>query len=311
MVCLWVYVCCECPKQKGGDKLTLNLTGSSNLTKNTNAGQSNLASPLSKVFPSPPSSAGIKSDTPTLLSFDTIQDTDNRPNLVNGVTANSNDTVTVTHFSEKRGTIEKISVPSVNIFNAEFKAESSKSTTKSTTTTTTTSSTNPFLNASSVAVMPTHTTNPFHISLTTNPIELDTMPLQTNEYTDICNDVNSICSDNNNDETITNTATPLISKVDPIKLITTNPFTVAIDEIDNDCNHTEKFKINNSDTLKNLKNNNNMINEKTEPSLDEKNKNKKYIEVNFACHSIQFFFFCFFLEWSLLHFILILYIYSI
>lgn len=246
------------------------MTGSSNLAKNTNAGQSNLASPLSKVFPSPPSSAGIKPDTPTLLPLDLIQDTDNRStNPMNGVTSSTTDTVTVTHFSEKRGTIEKISVPSVNIFNAEFKAESSKPATAK-------SSTNPFLNTSPVAVTSTHTTNPFHVSLNTSPLLQPEIipPQQNNEHTK-SNEVTSICSENNND-TI---ATTLISKKDPLKPITTNPFTVAIDEIDNDQNHTDRIKFNNNDALNNLKNNNIMVNDKTDSSLDEKNKIKKYIEV--------------------------------
>lgn len=254
---------------KGGDKLTLNLTGSSNLAKNTNAGQSNVASPTSKVFTSPPLSAGQKSDNSTFSASDLMHETDDRPqNPLNGVTTSTNDTVTVTHFSEKRGTIEKISVPSVNIFNAEFKADSSKpSATKS--------STNPFLNTSPVAVTSTHTTNPFHVSLTTSPLlEPEILQPQRVNESIKTNEVSSICSDNNND-TI---ATTLISKMDPLKPITTNPFTIAIDDIDNDQTNTnDKIKFNNNDAFNNLKNNN--INEKTESSLDEINKNKKYIEV--------------------------------
>lgn len=248
---------------KGGDKLTLNLTGSSNLAKNTNAGQSNLASPTSKVFTSPPLSAGLKSDNPTLLpSVDLMQEPDDRTtNPMNGVTTSTNDTVTVTHFSEKRGTIEKI------LFNAEFEADSSKSSA-------TKSSTNPFLNTSPVAVTSTHTTNPFHVSLTTSPLlEPEILQPQNNEHIHT-NEVSSICSENNND-TI---ATTLISKKEPLKSITTNPFTIAIDEIDNDQHNTnDKIKFNNNDAFNNLKNNN--INDKTESSLDEINKNKKYIEV--------------------------------
>lgn len=259
--------CKRTHEKKGGDKLTLNLTGSSNLTKNTNAGQSNLASPLSKVFPSPPPSAGLKSETQTLLPLDTTQDTENRINPINGITPSSTaDTVTVTHFSEKRGTMEKISVPSLNIFNAEFKAETSKSTPKS--------STNPFLNTSPVAVTSTNTTNPFHVSLTTNSIEPELVSSVNDNFK--TNDVISICSDNNNDTNVT-----LISKKDaPPKMAATNPFTVAIDEIDNDLhNTTDRIKTNNNDALNNLKNNNIVVNEKAEPSLDEKNKNMKNIEV--------------------------------
>lgn len=249
-------------RQKGGDKLTLNLTGSSNLTKNTNAGQSNLASPLSKEFPSPPPSAGLPEASRLPLSLN--EDVDNRANATsvpNGVTPLTIDTVTVTHFSEQRGTMEKISVPSLNIFNAEFKAEPSKPATKS--------STNPFLNTSPVAVT-TNATNPFHISLSTSPLDADLLTIDNSKATDLI----SICSDNNNDTT----TTLIFDKRDTVKTAPTNPFTVVIDELGSD-NPVNKIKTNNNDALNNFKNNNIMVNE-LEPSLDEKNKNKKNIEVN-------------------------------
>ncbi|XP_031620014.1 band 4.1-like protein 5 [Contarinia nasturtii] len=245
----------------GGDILTLNLTGSTNMTKNTNAGQSNLASPLSNVFPSSPFPVGVKAESPTLLPLDV-------ENSLNGVAPTPPaDTVTVTHFSEKRGTMEKISVPSLNIFNAEFKADSSKSITKP--------STNPFLNTSPVTLTSTstsiHTTNPFHVSLTANSIEPESISSINNNFK--TNDVLSICSENNNDTIVT-----LISKMDAPKMpAPTNPFTVAIEEIDNE-NNTVKIKTNNNDALNNIKNNNVAVNDKAEPSLDEKNKNKKNIE---------------------------------
>ncbi|XP_055315576.1 band 4.1-like protein 5 isoform X2 [Sitodiplosis mosellana] len=244
----------------GGDKLTITI---SNLAKNTNTGQPNLASPLSKVFPSPPSSAGLRSETPIQLPLDIITDAENRTNSVNGVTSSSTiDKVTVTHFSKERGAMEKISNPSLNIINAEYKAETSKSTTPKT-------STNPFLNTSPVAVpLPTNTTNPFHVSLITSSIDADhVISIDDNFRT---NDVISNCSDNNND-----TNTTLISKEAP-KLVATNPFTV-IDEIDNE-NHTNRIQVNNYDALNNLKNNNIVGNDKAETTLDEKNKNKKNIE---------------------------------
>lgn len=241
------------------------MTGTSNLAKNTNAGQSSLASPISKVFPSPPLSAGLSTETPTLLS--SIQDSDNQTNSLNGISPlTMTDTVTVTHFSEKRGTIEKISVsPSLNIFNAEFKADSNNSTTKP--------STNPFLNTSPVGVASKKPTNPFHISLTTNSIDHEPISLNTDDLKS--NDVISICSENNND---TGTTT-LMSKRDTPKAVVTNPFAIAIDEIDND-NHTEKIKTNNNDAFNNFKNNNIVVNDKAEPSVDELNENMKNIEVN-------------------------------
>lgn len=243
------------------------MTGTSNLTKNTNAGQSGLASPISpisKIFPSPPSSAGLKPDTPTLLPLNTVQDSDNQANSLNGIgPSQMTDTVTVTHFSEKRGTIEKISVPSLNIFNAEFKADVNHLTAKS--------STNPFLNTSPVAITSTKPTNPFHVSLTTNSIDLEPISLINDDLKS--NDVISICSENNND---TGTTT-LMSKKDTPKTVATNPFAVAIDEIDND-NHSDKIKTNNNDAFNNFKNSNIVANDKAE--LDEMNKNKKNIEVN-------------------------------
>lgn len=171
--------------------------------------------------------------------------------------------------------MEKISNPSLNIINAEYKsAETSKST-------------NPFLNTSPVAVSQsqpqqphtptTNTTNPFHVSLITNSINdaADHItPVAVNDNFK-ANDVISICSsDNNND-----TNSTLISKINAPKLLATNPFTVAIDEIDNE-NHNkmDQIQINNNDALNNLKNNNIAVNEKAE-KLDEKNRNKKNIEV--------------------------------
>lgn len=245
------------------------------MAKNTNADHSNLASPLSKVFTSPPSSAGKRSETPPLLQLNS-HDTVNLTNSLNGITpTTTTDGVTVTHYSEERGTMEKISVPSLNIFNAEFKAEPNKSTHKP--------STNPFLNiTSSVPIISTKTTNPFHVSLTTN----STDPESASPIYDslISNDITSICSENNNDTTAT-----IISKKDEPKPAITNPFTVAIDEINTE-NHTVRINSNNNDTFNNFKNNNIAVNDKAEPTLDEKSKNKKNIEVIFmqTCKTFVF-----------------------
>lgn len=226
------------------------MTGASNLTKATNTGQANTpTSPLLKAqFPSLPASAGHKSETPAvLLPLDLIQSTDETTASasVNGISASAADTVTVTHFSETRGTMQKISVPSMNIFNAEFKssdanksqlssffAPSSSSSTSSSSllpssTTTTATSTNPFLNTSPVAVTPTktHTTNPFHVSLNASPIDQpDTtlVPVQINNDSPKSNDIVSICSENNNGTII---ATTLISKMDPKMKTTTTTTT--------------------------------------------------------------------------------------
>lgn len=264
---------------KGGDKLTLNLTGASNLTKATNTGQANTpTSPLNASFPSPPASAGHRSEIPAvLLPLDLIQNTDDRSSsaptaataaAVNGVGASNSaaDTVTVTHFSETRGTMQKISVPSMNIFNAEFKASdankpqlssfmapppppslSSSQPAAAPPPLSSSTSTNPFLNTSSVAVTATktHTTNPFHVSLNASSNDQPDTTI-TNNDSPKSNDIVSICSENNNGTII---ATTLISKMDPktpatatthtivTKPITTNPFAHAMDDIDNDHNY--------------------------------------------------------------------------
>lgn len=265
--------------QKGGDKLTLNLTGASNLTKATNTGQANTpTSPQSKASFPLPSASGHKSETPAvLLPLDLIQNTDDRtaaPNAVNGIGATSSaaDTVTVTHFSETRGTMQKISVPSMNIFNAEFKASDANrsqlssfltpSSSSSSSAPPPLSSTNPFLNTSPVAVVATtktHTTNPFHVSLnasptTDQPDNTTIMPVQINNDSPKSNDIVSICSENNNGTiiattliskmdakmktmTTTTTTTPATATTNATKPIATNPFANAMDDIDNDNNY--------------------------------------------------------------------------
>ncbi|KAJ6637703.1 Band 4.1-like protein 5 [Pseudolycoriella hygida] len=90
----------------GGDKLTLNLTGDSpfKMTNANNATNNNVSSPTVPNFP---------------LAFDVKHNLScsSQPNSIsNGTTEN----VTVTHFSETRGAMERISVPSDNIFNAEI-----------------------------------------------------------------------------------------------------------------------------------------------------------------------------------------------
>lgn len=316
--------------KKGGDKLTLNLTGASNLTKATNTGQANTpTSPLNASFPSPPASAGHRSEMPALLPLDLIQNTDDRSSAptaatataVNGVSAMTAvaDTVTVTHFSETRGTMQKISVPSMNIFNAEFKASeankpqlssfmappppSSSSSPPAAAPLSSSTSTNPFLNTSHV----THTTNPFHVSLNAGPTDQpDTkpMPVQINNDSPKSNDIVSICSENNNGTIIDTT---LISEMDQkskttttaaaatttattnttvTKPNTTNPFVNDMVDIGNGHNYHSgmnnsdtKIKTNNNDALNNLKNNNCII-ERNSTLDNEKNKTIKYIEVN-------------------------------
>lgn len=261
--------------KKGGDKLTLNLTGLSNLSKNTNNGPSNVSSPLSKTFPSPPVSANAtKTESANLISLDGLHnDTTNQLVSLNGVitpTATTTDTVTVTHYSEQRGTMEKISVPSLNIFNAEFKPDKQKNI-----------QTNPFLNLSPTTAATTTTitptsTNPFmiHEPLTTiaNPIVSESNCVALNNNNTKSDDEHF---DNHNEEN--HIVTALVNKINPFKNI------AAIDEIDNEHTKqlTDKVKANNIEAFNNYKNNNSTSTINSERTVaDETEKNKINDEVN-------------------------------
>lgn len=113
---------------QGGDKLTLNLTGNSvplnvlSPSHHNNNNNSLTSTPTARSFPSTPDSstfstsfASLMHNTP--LTPTQVSSTDGPTSLLNG----NAETVTVTHYSEQRGAMEKISVPSLNIFNAEIK----------------------------------------------------------------------------------------------------------------------------------------------------------------------------------------------
>lgn len=295
---------------KGGDKLTLNLTGSTNSNKNTNTGQTP-TTPIARLFPSPPLSTNAtnlqSSDILTMFPLDLLQDIDNNSITQNGKStttpaktpSTTNDTVTVTHFSEKRGTMEKISVPSLNIFNAEFRAnESNKVTTQPsvaapTTTTTITAkvSTNPFLNTTSPISATASPTNPFHVSLATTIVDNEMASSMNNNTKTIDSILN--CSDKDNNGTILATITKIDSSQ---KVNATNPFTVAIDEIDHENNRNggDRIKVNITDAFNNYKNNNSVVKDHVMDSLfDERNKNKKNFEVNSFHHLYSSSFFLF------------------
>lgn len=96
-------VCCCVPfilykHLKGGDKLTLNLIGP----------QNNNATTASPSTPSTPKHY-------SLLQPEPVTPTNQKPSntTLNGVS--------VTHYSEQRGAMEKISIPSVNVFSTEIK----------------------------------------------------------------------------------------------------------------------------------------------------------------------------------------------
>lgn len=145
--------------------MTLNLTGSShpNATKSSAIAQSP-SSPFAKKFPSTPLAVTRNINTPLVP---TPAEIDSQPSslLLNGASPVNAENVTVTHYSEERGTMEKISVPSLNIFNAEFTPDANDK-----------KSTNPFLNmsptTSSVSTTPASSTNPFHSSNDGDQLEL-------------------------------------------------------------------------------------------------------------------------------------------
>ncbi|XP_037028914.1 band 4.1-like protein 4B isoform X2 [Bradysia coprophila] len=158
----------------GGDKLTLNLTGDSPfkmINTNNSTTNSTVSSPTVPNFP---------------LAFDNkhnISCSSQPTSLLNGLSEN----VTVTHFSETHGAMERISVPSDNIFSTEItspkldnnvraannlKSSETVVVDTSSTTATTSQPTNPFLNMSptttiappsqpSVIVTTITSTNPF------------------------------------------------------------------------------------------------------------------------------------------------------
>lgn len=121
-------------KHKGGDKLTLNLTGTTTplIIHNTTTCALSPTSTTKNSYPLPATSdsntifnASSFSNAPLSSSNPTTPiDVQQSKSLLNGgqpMTPAAAEHVTVTHFSEQRGAMEKISVPSVNIFNAEIK----------------------------------------------------------------------------------------------------------------------------------------------------------------------------------------------
>ncbi|GAB0100427.1 band 4.1-like protein 5 [Sergentomyia squamirostris] len=123
----------------GGDKLTLNLTGISTSSTTT--------SPTSTLNGNPP--------TPKNFATTTFEGaTESNGN-------NALDSVTVTHFSEQRGIVEKVSVPAFNIFNTDMKSPKMDNTVRAATNSL---NSNPFL-TSSPELSPTANTpaarNPF------------------------------------------------------------------------------------------------------------------------------------------------------
>lgn len=229
--------------------------GTANVTKNASIAQSP-SSPFAKKFPSTPLAFMKNCTTPlTPLTAETVN------NQQNGSATANSETVTVTHYSEERGTMEKISVPS--IFNADFKTETNEK-----------NSTNPFLNMlpTTSSTTSVSSTNPFRSpaidgdkSLSQGKHTNGASPTATTD----CVSPAASANDNVND-----VATPANT--------TKNPFTTAAtDETDNlktfnvvKPNTPSQFKI------KNNNNNNNVNNQNNNSRVsDEKTRN----EVGSSC----------------------------
>lgn len=164
----------------GGDKLTLNLTGgTSPLTVQTTSAASTPSTFQSSLFHSPkrysPTSPSIKNSYHSLppLTPSTIADTPEKNT--------NNDSVTVTHFSEKRGVIEKISVPSLHILSAEIKSPKVDNAIRSDLDRIKTTN-NPFLSPDPISpIAKISSTNPFR----------DQSPVPQSPNSDISNDTSS------------------------------------------------------------------------------------------------------------------------
>lgn len=249
--------------KKGGDKLTLNLTGSSNIIKNIKTTKSlSPTSPYMKTFPSlspPLSASSTKSQSPT-------SDFDSQPSslVLNGLTNKGTtkppvENVTVTHYSEKRGTMEKISVPSLNIFSAEFKTDNSIKT-----------STNPFLNMSPTSSTNTSSTNPFRTTSCENVENVNNINSNASHQVAYETDASSA----GNDSTVDDITESTSSKI----MVTNNT------NINDNCikNKNLNVIINNSsnNTSNNNRNNNDYANNDINGDKSDKNHNTNNINHN-------------------------------
>jgi hypothetical protein len=115
-VCVRLYFVDFRTEKKGGDKLTLNLTGATASPVTTTT----ITTPTTPKNKFQPQSPGVKNNFP-LLSFTTLPTATIAPtqhtngeapkSLQNGAASPAVDNVTVTHFSENRGgLVEKVSV---------------------------------------------------------------------------------------------------------------------------------------------------------------------------------------------------------
>lgn len=117
---------------KGGDKLTLNLSGTTSpLTVQTTLPLTNNSNHISSLSPRgfSPTSPGYRNNFNSLPSpieptpvFASESNQSKNQNGGGSSTPPLNDSVTVTHFSEQRGGMEKISVPAPNVMSTELKS---------------------------------------------------------------------------------------------------------------------------------------------------------------------------------------------
>lgn len=216
------------------------------------------SSPFSKIKPPTPLSIARNCHTPLVP---TPIDTDSQPSslLMNGNGAGEN--VTVTHYSEERGTMEKISVPPLNLFNVDVAPDQAADQQRST---------NPFLNMSPTAnSTPVVTTNPFRSPNDSDKpaaaaVKSTNGTLSTNHTTSKIPVPISLNSSNGNGNHI----------IEPVTPVATNPFT-TLSEIDGGAkviamnrqnsikrtNSKLKYANNNSVSYANSKNNNGKSNE--------------------------------------------------
>lgn len=196
---------------QGGDKLTLNLTGTTSpltVQTTTTTFASTTSFPSPKNFPSP-TSPSMKNNfhslpplIPTPYQESAGTTTQHAPNTVATPIKNSNnETVTVTHFSEQRGAMEKISVPSLNIMSSEIKSPKLDNQARAELEMKKKNANNPFLTLDSISpVTKISSTNPFR----------ETSPIPQSPNSDI--------------STSDASASSPISKTSPTNSIGPNPF---------------------------------------------------------------------------------------
>lgn len=206
---------------------------------------------------------------------------------MNGNGAGEN--VTVTHYSEERGTMEKISVPPLNLFNVDVAPDQAADQQRST---------NPFLNMSPTAnSTPVVTTNPFRSPNDSDKpaaaaVKSTNGTLSTNHTTSKIPVPISLNSSNGNGNHI----------IEPVTPVATNPFT-TLSEIDGGAkviamnrqnsikrtNSKLKYANNNSVSYANSKNNNGKSNEDGIIASEVSWEHRAYVVIHDGRRFVQLF----------------------